>query len=256
MLEVQKALNAVAMPLGTSLIFGVIALGAGLLNRRRAAIVVGLVAVSWLWFWSTPVVSDSVRGYLERRAPAKTVAELPTADVIVVLGGAVSGPLMPWRPYPDLHNASDRVWHAARLYHAGKAPRILLSGGLGAVPSYTGDEASAMALVLKDLGVPASALIFEKKSRTTSENASESAKILSQLGARRVLLVTSALHMPRALLSFRSNGMEIIPASTDAEVVPRPPQVMDWVPDAEALMDSTQAMHEVLGLARCRLLGC
>ncbi len=256
MLELQKALNALAMPLGTSLALGLIALAAALFGRRRLAAMIGVVSVGWLWLWSTPVVSDALRGYMERQVPAKPVAEMPAADVIVVLGGAVEGALLPWRPYPDLNSAADRVWHAARLYKAGKAPRILLSGGRGPLPSYTGDEASAMALVLKDLGVPESALVFEKRSRTTSENASESAKLLSELGARRVLLVTSALHMPRALRSFRIKGIEVIPASTDVQVVAHPAHFMRWMPDDLALRDSTMAIHEVLGLARCYALGC
>src|SRR5574340_1043939 len=150
MLEMQKLLNALAMTLGTSLVLGLIALIAALLARRRLAVVAGVVSIGWLWFWSTPAVGDAVRAYLERQVPAKPIAELPSADVIVVLGGGVEGELLPWRPYPDLTNAGDRILYAARLYKAGKAPRLLLSGGQ-VLPSYTGDEASAMELVRRDL---------------------------------------------------------------------------------------------------------
>jgi len=244
------------MPLGTSLSLGLLALGAATLARQRLALAAGAAAIVWLWVWSTPAVSDWLRGSIERKVPAVTASAMPSADAIVVLGGGMSGALAPWRPYPDLNSAADRVWHAARLYHAGKAPWVVLSGGVGAFPSATGDEATAMAVLLADLGVPAATLVLETQSRTTSENALASAPMLSTLGARRVILVTSALHMPRALATFRIQGVEVIPAPTDVEVVPRPFHVMRWVPSASALDSSSRAIHELLGLARCRLAGC
>ena len=256
MLELQKFMTALAMPIGTSLALGLTAFGAAALGRHRLAAKIGVAALAWLWLWSTPVVSDWLRAYIERTVPAQPVAAMPTADVIVVLGGAVAGAQAPWRPYADLGSAADRVWHAARLYHAGKAPRILLSAGRGVFPSDAGDEATAMTALLTDLGVPKSALILEGQSRTTAENALEAANILSSLKVRRVLLVTSALHMPRAMYAFRGHPFEVIPASTDVEIVPQPSYAMRWMPGAAALEGSTRAIHEVLGLARCRFVGC
>lgn len=256
LLELQKLITSLAMPLGTALALALVASTAAALARRRLALATGAAALCWLWLWSTPVVSDWVRGRIERQVPALPVNALPLADAIVVLGGAMSGAVAPWRPYPDLGSAADRVWHAARLYHAGKAPRVVLSGGVGSYPALTGDEASAIAALLTDLGVPAVALVFEPESRTTTENALASAPILSALGGRRVLLVTSALHMPRALVTFRTQGIEVIAASTDVEVVPKPFHAMLWMPSASALDGSSRAIHEMLGLARCRLVGC
>lgn len=198
---------------------GVLALGAAFLKRKRLAIFSGALSVGWLLIWSLPPASRSLRFAIESQFPAKPVSELPTADAIVVLGGGVFGQVPPWRPYPDMNSASDRVWHAARLYHAGKAQRILVSGGQ-AMPTPAGDEASAMAALIKDFGVPANAMILEKNSRNTAQNADESTGILRSIGIHRALLVTSALHMPRALLSFRNHDIEVIPASTDVEVIP------------------------------------
>ncbi len=256
MLELQKLITSLAMPLGTALSLGLVALGAAALARRRLAMAAGAGALAWLWLWSTPVVSDWLRGYIERQVPALPVYALPPADAIIVLGGGMSGALSPWRPYPDMGSAADRVWHAARLFHAGKAPRVVLIGGAGPFPTATGDEATAMAALLADLGVPAAALVLKTESRTTTENALASAPILSTLGARRVLLVTSALHMPRALVTYRIQGVEVIAAPTDIEVVPTPFYAMRGMPSASALDGSSRAIHELLGLARCRLVGC
>jgi uncharacterized SAM-binding protein YcdF (DUF218 family) len=62
------------------------------------------------------------------------------------------------------------------------------------------------------------------------------------------LLVTSALHMPRALATFRALGVDTIPAPTDFEAVPQPFHPLRWLPDAETLAASTQAIKEYLGL--------
>jgi uncharacterized SAM-binding protein YcdF (DUF218 family) len=70
------------------------------------------------------------------------------------------------------------------------------------------------------------------------------------------ILVTSALHMPRALISFEGHGVELIPASTDVEIVPGPLHVLYFLPGAEALAGTTRAVHELIGLAYCHLLGC
>lgn len=255
MLDLQKAIAACLLPLGTSILLGFLAIVMMLLARKRTAVFASALSIGWLLTWSLPPVSESLRQVIEEQVPANSVADLPSADVIVVLGGGINGAVMPWRPYPDLTGAADRVWHAARLYHAGKAPRILLSGGQRN-PTTEGDEATAMAGLLRDFGVPADALILEKASRTTTENAVETARILNQLGVHRILLVTSALHMPRALLSFSNRGLQVAPASTDIETVPHSFGLVEWIPRADVLDGSSRAFHELLGIARCRLLSC
>ena len=100
---------------------------------------------------------------------------------------------------------------------------------------------------LADLGVPPEAILLEGRSRNTRENALYTAEILSAEGIDRVLLVTSALHMPRALATFRAAGIDAEPAPTDFEVMPEPAHLMRWLPDAEALSDSTRALKEYVG---------
>ena len=144
--------------------------------------------------------------------------------------------------------AADRVWHAARIYRAGKAPRVILSGGRMAWQGERLSEADATRRFLIDLGVPAEALLFEDHSRSTRENARYSAELIRAHGFARVLLVTSALHMPRALATFRAVGVDAIPAPTDFEVMPEPAHLLRWLPDAEALVASSRALKEYLGL--------
>lgn len=244
----DKLVIAAISPLGTALLLGIVALVLARSGRRalrRAGFAAGAFAIAWLWFWSMPLASGWIRGSLEDAAGPRTIGQLPTAPAMVVLGGAVEGAVPPSRPYPDLRPAADRLWHAVRLYRAGKAPLLVLSGGT--VHRGEPSEAEAMRQFLVDMGVPATAMLLEGRSRTTSENAAETARLLQPRGIRRILLVTSALHMRRARGLFERAGFEVIPAPTDYEVVHRPFRLLDVVPDTEYLDGSGRAIKEIVG---------
>jgi uncharacterized SAM-binding protein YcdF (DUF218 family) len=247
MLYLDKLLSQLAYPLGFSLCLTLLALLLFGLRRRRWGAAVLTLSLLWLGLWSLPVVSDALRRSLEGQFANRSVADLPTADAIVVLGGGIT-PAPPDWPYPDLGQGADRVWHAARIYRAGKAPRVILSGGRLPWLGERASEAVAMRQLLTDLGVPPDAVQIEEHSRSTYENARHTAQLLEQQKLQQVLLVTSALHLPRALATFRAAGINALPAPTDFEVMPQPPHLLRWLPDAQALADSTRALKEYLGL--------
>ena len=231
-------------PLGSALLLGLIALVLGALRRHRSAWVLGAAAFLWLTVWSLPVASDGLRGTLEGEYPPQSIAAVPTAAAIVVLGGGIE-PEETVHSDPDLDLAADRIWYAARLYHAAKAPLMVLTGG-GEGQRSGGSEAAAMARVLADFGVPREAMLLEEHSHTTGENAQNTAALLRERGIGRVLLVTSALHMHRALGLFERAGLRTYPAATDYEVRERLP-VVRWLPSASALWGSGRAMKEWFG---------
>jgi uncharacterized SAM-binding protein YcdF (DUF218 family) len=91
--------------------------------------------------------------------------------------------------------------------------------------------------------------VLETESRNTRENAINAARIVGERGWRTGLIVTSAVHMPRAVATFRRAGLDFLPAVTDIRAVPpfyHSP--LDLLPDAEALAASTLAIKEWLGL--------
>ncbi|HRC72165.1 MAG TPA: YdcF family protein [Candidatus Competibacter sp.] len=254
MLFSTKVLGQLAYPLFTAWL---LAAAAGILlwrNRRRTGGVLLAIALGWLWLWSTPAFSDWVRATLEQRYPPIPVEELPVADAIVVLGGGMEAAKPPERLYPDLNAAADRIWHTARLFRAGKAPLILVSGGNLPWSGVDRTEAEVMAELLQELGVPKAAIALETRSRTTQENRDNALPVLRGLGARRILLVTSALHMPRALALFAVTDLAVLPAPTDFEVHRRTWNLLRWLPDAQALADSSRAFKEYLGRFANRLL--
>ncbi|OOZ31694.1 hypothetical protein BOW34_06315 [Solemya velum gill symbiont] len=246
MFLIEKTAALLIAPLGFSLLLGLIALLLAMKDWRRGANFFGVVALAWLYIWSTPLASERLLALLERQYPPVPMADLASAPVAVVLGGGIAAPKLPHRLAPDLNDASDRAWYAARLYREGKVKSILLSGG---VDSRLGGlaEAESMAIFLRDLGVPKSALILEKASLNTRQNAAQVKETLGKQGIDHILLVTSAAHMPRAIGHFRAQGLRVTPAATDHRAVDANLDVRKLLPDAGALSDSGMAFKEWVG---------
>lgn len=173
---------------------------------RRWAWRVGVLAVVWLWFWSTPLACWLFGRGFEIAYPPVVAEDAPTADAIVVLGGGVAAGAEAGLPYPDLNPSADRVWHGARLYRAGKAPRIIATGL---------DVSLSTAPMFRDFGIPDDATTLIDGPRNTEEESRAVAGLLPP--GSRILLVTSAGHMRRSLLLFRHAGLDAIPAATDHE---------------------------------------
>jgi len=232
-------------PLGFSLVLHAFSLIQLSFKRIKWAVTVLAISFFWLWIWSTPLASYTLQSQMESSYPPLSIEAVPSAEAIVVLGGSVGAPSVGF-PYANLGPAADRVWHAARLYQAGKAPWVVLSGGADLSLAQE-SEAKAMAGFIKDLGVPNLALILEEQSRTTSQNASMTAELLKGLNIHHILLITSALHMERAKRLFEKQGLQVEAIATDHEATVRPVGALAYLPDAEALSNSARAMKELAG---------
>ena len=174
-----------------------------------------LLTLAILWTASNNWVALGLARSLEwRYLPPDPI---PQAEVIVLLGGGTLSAEYP-RSIVEVNGAGDRVIYAAWLYKQGVSDQILLSGGTLGWSSLEDRPAEQMAALLKMMGVPDSALWLEPDSRNTYENAVNSAKLLKEKGIRSVLLVTSAIHMPRAVRLFEAQGLNVIPLPTDYRV--------------------------------------
>ena len=221
-----------------------IALLAWMLRRRWIAGGVAGLALAWSALWSIPFASETLRGVLEHRYAIRDASALPPADAIVVLGG---GSNYAWLDRPDMDPAklrSSRLAAGARAWHAGKASKVILSGG--GVGNTT--EARRMADAIQRLGVPQNALLLEERSHDTRDNARFSTALLEAgHGGRHVLLVTSALHMPRATLLFTQAGAEVTPVPVP-EGRPAVGLRERWLPSRRALWRSGRAFKEFAAL--------
>ena len=246
-----KIMPVAVLPLGMALLIMLCGALFGGLYWARTCLV---GAFGLLWLASLPVVSGWAIRTLEMQHPPLAIDNLPNADVAIVLGGAVQGPSPP-RLTIELVDSSDRVLMAARLFRAGKVQRVLITGGnvpwaLGAVP-----EASLIKELLIEWGVPSHAILTAGKSRNTHENALEIRALRETQSFGSALLVTSAVHMPRALAVFQKAGLPVIPATTDVKIVDGSQTIFDWLPDAGALAMTTSAIREWLGFGTYHWLG-
>lgn len=224
----------------------VLGLVLGLFRLRRTGAALAAIGLAWLLAWSLPATSLWLGGSLESRYPHLPAAELPAADAIVVLGGNTANGRANWfLPY-DKETAIVRIDTAVKLYQAHRAPKVVLSGG-----ALEGDvsEARGMAFLMKQQGVPETALLLENSSRTTYENAMLTEEELKEHDFQTVLLVTSALHMPRAMAAFAKQGIAAIPASTPPQIVlPPDGSVSPWIPHKRTLDASRSIIKEYAGL--------
>ncbi len=206
-----------------------------------------------LWIASSPLVGNYLLSNLERKFEFESVESIEEADAIVLLTGAVGLPLKP-RLYPDLNRAADRLIHAARIYKAGKAPVIYVSGGQVWKQPGLLSEADYNMEYLQMLGVPEKSIIKETRSRNTAENAYYTKQLLRRDGIHRIILVTSAAHMPRSMLLFNAPDLQVKAAPADINAVEvLHPKVFDWIPSAKALTTTTAAIREYIGYWYYRL---
>lgn len=254
-LFLDKIIPLFVYPVGFAVLAGLACLFSFALGRRGKAIAIVTVGTLYLWMAATPVVALMLINSLEQQHPVVSIDTLPKADVAIILGG-VSVQSQPLNPYTDLKSGADRILHAARLLKAGKVERILVSSGRPVSQLDSRSEANAIAGFLREFGVNDGDILLEKEARNTRENAVNSLAVLREKGFSSALLVTSALHMPRAAAVFRRAGVSFTPVSIDtlsSSIEER--SVFAFLPNSRALDFSTQCIKEWIGILVYRLRG-
>jgi uncharacterized SAM-binding protein YcdF (DUF218 family) len=205
-----------------------------------------LLGLLWVLLWSLPISTLIAGGWLETRYKALPVQQYPQADAIVVLGGHIQGNRRNWfEPY-ERDNVIGRESMALNLFNAQRAPLIVLSSG---AQSGTVSDTASMARALMLRGISPSAIVQETQSQSTRDNAIQTQQILTQSGARRILLVTSALHMPRAMAAFERTNLRAIAAPLPEQIrILSHERTNPWVPNLHALMASRTILKEYAGL--------
>jgi uncharacterized SAM-binding protein YcdF (DUF218 family) len=202
-------------------------------------------SIALLWLLSTPFVAEMLLHQLEGEPLAIDARQ---ADAIVVLGGG-SYFKAPEYGGDTVNEASlQRVRYAAKLYRESGA-LILVSGGKPLGNSLS--EAQQMKRVLVDeFHVPVT--WTEDSSDNTWEEAINCRTLLQKSNVKRIALVTHAWHMPRSVTAFKAAGFDVIPAPT-AYTTRYQTDLLDFIPNANALRDSKIYMHELIGIIWYRL---
>lgn len=242
MYYLNKIVGAITNPLSLALLSAAVGLAVAARGRRRLGLTLIGCSVAWLWLWATPIMTLLVGAPLEReflvdgRVPM--VETFPAADAIVLLGGGM-GADTNFSPYAEMSARADRVWQVARLYRAGKAPKIISTG--------FSPQDSTLPL-LKDFGLAEESVLFFE-----ARNTEEEAKVVEKLGFKKILLVTSAWHMKRARFMFEKYAptVEIVcaPADFESSSKAKNPLALEiLLPDIGILALNTATLHEWIGI--------
>ena len=252
MYELIKVIAWLISPLTICLFLTFVAMVLVARGHYRRGLQLGILVLSAMWVASTPAFAHMLTRSIEQRYPALPVDAFEKADAALLLGGGVAGAINPDRPQLHLSKGATRVWMAAQLYNAGRVARILVSGGDGFETPSMQRSAEATRILLNAMGVPNEAIDLEYNSRDTIENAKLSRSIFEKNHLNKILLVTSAVHMPRALelvrRAFASTDIIILPASTDVEGLPTTLHPIGrFFPTIFGLDLTTRAIKEIIG---------
>jgi uncharacterized SAM-binding protein YcdF (DUF218 family) len=191
---------------------------------------------------------------LENRFPRWQDGGPPPAGIIV-LGGAVSAYRLATRGEVGLTDAAERILVVPALARKFPEAKIIYSGGDPGLFTKRGSEATVIPALFESLGVPPERITLESRSRNTAENAIYSKALAAPKPGERWLLVTSAMHMPRAMGAFREAGFPV-------EAYPVDYKTNGWqdlrgvVGSLSAgLRQTDTALHEWIGLLAYRLTG-
>lgn len=221
----------------------------GLLRLRKhpqSAKALLALAFGALWLLSTPWVARTLLVSLE--SPSADLRQVPLGQAIVVLGGGKYHAAPEYGTDTVGGATLVRLRYAAHLHRLNGKP-ILVSGGSPEGSAIS--EAQAMKATLEnEFKTPVAWM--ENASNTTLENARASFNLLKAHGISRIYLITHAWHMPRAQRVFEQAGFTVIPAPT-AFATTYGFTLLDCVPQANALHQSSVFFHEIIGLAWYRL---
>ena len=152
---------------------------------------------------------------------------------------------------------ADRFIQTAKLYKTGAIRKVIISGGTASLLADRPSESKFLASQLLELGVPAADIITESNSRNTHENAVQSKRILDSLGMHKpVMLITSAMHMKRAVACFQKQGILVVPWPASVSI---PDNHINWkmvvIPELATLLDWPSLNKEMIGYLSYKITG-
>jgi uncharacterized SAM-binding protein YcdF (DUF218 family) len=242
MLFFNKLLPVFVLPIG---IVVLLVLLAAWKKWRWAA----LLAAAVLLAGSTGVVANALLRPLENAYPARSVGSLPEADAVLVLGGVMS-PVKEVGLIPEWAESVERFEAGVQIVQREKARRLLFTG------DPRGSEGTALLREALERGVPRERTAVIGAVGNTADEAAQLKRYAAQHGLKRVVLVTSAWHLPRAMRLFKGAGVELVPFPVDYRGLPnRLLPYLDWIPNAGALQKTELALRECYGMAFYAVFG-
>ena len=238
------------LPIFLSPIFLVIILVLyGIVVGKRRPII---VSMSLLFIFSTPLISDRIFYLMENSIQRPVLNEIPKVEAIVVLSGMIS--------YVKAGTFSGNEWLDPDRFFSGidlltqnKADLLVFTEASLPWSRSKIDEGSYLKMKAMDLGIDDKKILVTEKVQNTNDEAVAVLKVLKNVDLK-IILVTSAFHMPRALSLFQSQGFSVIPFPVDFKVTERDLTIMDFLPSSYGLNKTSIATREMIGRTYYKLL--
>lgn len=238
MIIFHKILPMFFMPITLMMIFVLF----GTLAKKRQFVFIGLFI---FYVSSTPIFSDWIYEIIEKRIKRVELHELPSVDAIVVLSGMLRA-----EKHGNAINIDwgdpDRFFGGLQAYGASKASRIVFTGGRSPWEKNLLSEGDVLKSIAPSFGVLESEIEVSDDAFNTEQEAMAVRKTLNGVSPS-IILVTSALHMPRAIKIFENAGFVVHPFPVDFRVASKDFNLMHFLPRPEALLVTEVAIREQLG---------
>ena len=237
MIYLHKILPLIFSPL--MLVIGLIVLGI-IFNLRKFS----LVGIIVLILSSLPIISNKFIAYLEKDYQPIEIADVENVDAIVVLSGMI-------RVIGDEENLKyeftdsiDRFFAGLDLFNNNKSPILILTRGN--MPWSVGiAEGEYLKEIAIKYGVSEENIILTDEVQNTDQEAKAIKEILTE--DAKIILVTSAFHMPRAEKVFKAANINVIPFPVDFQSSKLKTTIMDFIPSAVSLFDTSHFVREMIG---------
>ena len=222
-------------------------------RTRLATRIVTLVTATLLLFATVPI-GNWLAAPMENRFAQ--LERLPNrVDGIIVLSGPELDRISEERGQPSFDDGLERLLTGVTLARQLTATRLVYSGGDNSIVPGPQPHKSIARAVLEQLGADMTRVQFETRSRNTWENAVYSHELLQPEPGSTWLLVTSAMHMPRAMGCFRRAGWSgVVAYPVDYTTTPGLQLIVRWNV-VGGLRTINRALHSWIGLIAYRLMG-
>lgn len=184
------------------------------------------------------------------------VADLPEhVDGIILLGGAEQPDLSVARGRPQMNGGADREFGFIELARRYPEARLVFTGGMRAARDPSFGEAEVARDIQSRLGLDPARVTYEREALNTFENAQNTMRLMQPQAGETWLLITSAVHMPRAVLCFQAMGWPVLPVPVDFQTLPAGQDTWLRFDPLGGLNGLNAAAKEWLGLVYYRILG-
>ena len=198
-----------------------------------------------LIFCSLPIISSKLISYLEKDYILQNISNIDKADAIVVLSGMLKTIKFNNKLEYEFNEKVDRILSGIDLFKNDKAPLLILTRGkfpwLVGVP-----EGEYLKNFAMKFGIPEESIFLTDSVQNTHQEAKSVKKLLNSNEAK-IILVTSAFHMPRAKKVFEVYNIKVIPFAVDFINTHSKLTVIDFIPSASSFLVTSVFVREMIG---------